>query len=52
LTRYESFRDITPTGVLGEASAGSYEQGERIVKKCIESIVHDCYDYFKPLGAM
>ncbi len=52
LTRYESFRDITSSGVLGEASAGSYEQGERIVKKCIESIVRDCYDYFKPLGAM
>ncbi len=46
LTRYESFRDITPSGVLGQASAGSYEQGERIVKKSIESIVRDCRDYF------
>jgi creatinine amidohydrolase/Fe(II)-dependent formamide hydrolase-like protein len=46
LTRYESFRDITPSGVIGQASAGSYEQGERIVKKCVESIVRDCHNYF------
>jgi creatinine amidohydrolase len=47
LTRYESYREITPTGVMGHPSAGSYEQGERIVKKCIESIARDCLDYFK-----
>jgi creatinine amidohydrolase len=46
LTRYSSFREITPTGVLGVASAGSVEKGEAVVKRCVEAIVEEAHSYF------
>lgn len=47
LIRYESYRDITPSGVIGYPSAGSLEKGEAIVNLSVEAIVRDCQDFFK-----
>lgn len=47
LIRYESYREITSSGVMGYPSAGSREKGEAIVNLCVEAIVRDCQDFFK-----
>jgi creatinine amidohydrolase len=46
LTRYESYREVTPSGVLGQASAGSLQKGEIIVHLCVKAIVADCRAFF------
>ncbi len=46
LIRYTSYRNITPSGVLGVASAGSIEQGKQIVERCVDAIVHEAKAFF------
>jgi creatinine amidohydrolase/Fe(II)-dependent formamide hydrolase-like protein len=47
LIRYESYREITPSGVLGKPSSGSLEKGETIVTRCVEAIIKDCQAFYK-----
>jgi len=47
LIRYDSYRDITPTGVLGKPSTGSFEKGEMIVTLSVDAIIKDCQASFK-----
>jgi len=47
LIRYDSYRDITPTGVLGKPSTGSFEKGEMIVTLSVDAIIKDCQAFFK-----
>lgn len=47
LTRYESYRKITESGVLGQPSAASQEKGRAIIECCLEAIVEDCQAFFK-----
>ena len=35
---YTEFRDKTPNGILGDATIGSREKGEAIVRKCVDKI--------------
>jgi creatinine amidohydrolase len=47
LIRYESYREVTVTGVIGFPSAGSRAKGEAIVRLSVEAIAQDCQDFFK-----
>lgn len=44
--RYISYRCITPSGVLGRASAGNAEKGKAIVQRCVEAIVSEAKAFF------
>ena len=35
---YTEFRDKTPNGILGDATIGSRDKGEAIVRKCVDKI--------------
>jgi len=46
LTRYDSYRAITATGVLGVPSAGTAEKGAAVVSRCVAEIVAEARAYF------
>lgn len=47
LIRYESYREVTSSGVIGYPSAGTREKGDMIVKLSVDAIVRDSQDFFK-----
>lgn len=46
ITRYISYRQITPSGVLGVSTAGNREKGKVIVQRCVDAIVKEAKAFF------
>jgi creatinine amidohydrolase len=38
VTRFHSFRDITPSGVIGDARRASREKGEKVLELCANGL--------------
>jgi creatinine amidohydrolase len=43
-SRFHSFKEITPSGVIGDARRASKEKGEKILKVCAEGLARTLRD--------